>query len=86
MTTCRLGRPAAACVLAWPLLAAAQTGDAAPPRDDTTFQLGRVEINARGSGALPTRRVTTLPGSTKATYSLAGSAMASCPRRMNSSM
>ncbi len=59
MTTCRLGRPAAACVLAWPLLAAAQTGDASPPRDDTTFQLGRVEISARSSGPLPTRRLLT---------------------------
>lgn len=58
MTFHRHARPAAACALAWPLLAAAQAGDAAPA-DDTSFRLGRVEINARASGPLPARRLLT---------------------------
>lgn len=58
MTIRRHARPAAACALAWPLLAVAQAGDAAPS-GDTSFRLGRVDIHARGSGPLPTRRLLT---------------------------
>jgi len=58
MTERRFIRRVAACAFAWPLLAGAQPV-ADPGREDTSFQLGRVEVRSRASGPLPTRRLLT---------------------------
>ncbi len=47
---------------------------------------GGAPSSSPGSALKPTRRVTTLPGSMKAMYSLSGLAIPSWPRRTNSSM